>query len=555
MKTVNAALWFGLASSAAAAGAAAQEPPPVPREFRAAWVATVGNIDWPSKPGLSTWDQERELLAILDKAAALHLNAIVFHVRPGADALYDSPYEPWSQYLTGRQGRAPEPPWDPLAFAVQQAHERGIELHAWFNPYRAAYSRDTAVAATHVSRTHPELVRQYGRFLWMDPGDPEVRRLSIRAIVDVVKRYDVDGVHIDDYFYPYPETDASGQTIDFPDSTTYARYVKSGGTLAKDDWRRSNVDKLIQALYTGVHAVKPWVKVGISPFGIWRPGNPPQIKGFDAYAEIYADSKKWLQAGWGDYFAPQLYWPIAPPDQSFPVLYDWWLSENTKHRHIWPGLASYRVTDQSARHVPAREIVDEIDSMRARAGDTVRVRGGDLGHILYNMTSLMKDPDSLDEKLATRYAVPALVPASPWLGARAPARPVVRMARDAATGDLLVKLAPGGGVRVWLWTVRSLGPNGWTTEILPGWLRSHRLPDAASTRVVVTAVSRTGVESAAATGTAYSRDRDRDNGFSSLLRARSSPPTRCDEKADPWHRARCGRRADERRAGVEAPDR
>ena len=472
----------------------AQDPPPVAREFRAAWVATVNNIDWPSKPGLSTWDQQRELLAILDKAAALKLNAIVFHIRPGADALYASPYEPWSQFITGRQGRAPEPPWDPLAFAVEQAHKRGIELHAWFNPYRAAYTRDTAMAATHIARTNPGLVRPYGHFLWMDPGDPEVRRRSIRAVVDVVRRYDVDGVHIDDYFYPYPENDSSGRKIDFPDSATYARYVKNGGRLAKDDWRRANVDKLIEALYTSVHAVKPWVKVGISPFGIWRPGNPPQIKGFDAYDAIYADSKKWLQAGWADYFAPQLYWPIAPPDQSFPVLYDWWLSQNTKHRHIWPGLASYRVTEQSARHIPAVEIIDEIDSMR--------VRGSDLGHILFNMTSLMKDPDSLDEKLAVRYNVPALVPASPWLGARAPGRPSVRLVRDTVTGDMLVKLGPTRSDRVWLWTVRALGPSGWTSEVLPGWLRSHRLPDAASTRVVVTAVSRTGVESAATTARA-----------------------------------------------------
>ena len=200
--------------------AVAQDPPPVAREFRAAWVATVNNIDWPSKPGLSTWDQQRELLAILDKAAALKLNAIVFHIRPGADALYASPYEPWSQFITGRQGRAPEPPWDPLAFAMEQAHKRGIELHAWFNPYRAAYTRDTAMAATHIARTNPGLVRPYGHFLWMDPGDPEVRRRSIRAVVDVVRRYDVDGVHIDDYFYPYPENDASGQRIDFPDSAT-----------------------------------------------------------------------------------------------------------------------------------------------------------------------------------------------------------------------------------------------------------------------------------------------------------------------------------------------
>jgi uncharacterized lipoprotein YddW (UPF0748 family) len=464
--------------------------PAVAREFRAAWVATVANIDWPSKPGLSTWDQQRELLAILDRAAALNLNAIVLQVRPGFDAFFASPYEPWSQFLSGRQGRAPEPPWDPLAFAVEQAHKRGLELHAWFNPYRAAYTKDSLPARTHVSQTNPNLVRQYGRFLWMDPGDPEVRRRSVRAIVDVAKRYDVDGVHIDDYFYPYPENDAAGKKIDFPDAVTYARYEKAGGTLAKDDWRRDNVDKLVEALYKGVHAVKPSMKVGVSPFGFWRPGNPPQIKGFDAYAEIYADSKKWLERGWLDYLAPQLYWPIKPPDQSFPVLLDWWLAQNTKHRHIWPGLATYRVAETSTRHIPGREIVDEID--------TTRTRGGDVGHIHYNMSALMKDADSVDEKLAVSYAEPALVPASPWLGSTKPSRPTVTLARDAATGEHVVKLVPKPGEKVWLWTVATLANGGWKHEVLPGSLRVHRLPAADFERVVVTAVSRTGIESAAA---------------------------------------------------------
>ena len=462
-------------------------PPPIAREFRAVWVATVANIDWPSKPGLSTWDQQRELLAILDRATGLGLNAVIFHIRPGGDALYASPYEPWSQFITGRQGRAPEPPWDPLAFAIDQAHKRGLELHAWFNPYRAAYTRDTAIATTHIAKTNPEMVHEYGHFLWMDPGSAEVRRRTIRAITDVVKRYDVDGVHIDDYFYPYVENDASGRPIDFPDAETYRRYKKAGGTLSKGDWRRANVDTMIAAMYRGVHAAKPWVKVGISPFGIWRPGNPPTIHGLDAYAEIYADSKLWLQKGWADYFAPQLYWPIRPPDQSFPVLYDWWLSENSKHRHIWPGLADYRVSDSSRSHLPAQEIADQID--------TIRARGRDAGHIHFNMTALMRDVDSLDEKLASRYGEAALVPASPWLGARAPVRPTVRVTHDAASGDLMLKLEPGKDSKVWLWTVRSLGTASWSNEVLPGWLRAHRLPDRASTRVVVTAVSRTGVES------------------------------------------------------------
>lgn len=452
-------------------------PPPIDREFRAIWVATVGNIDWPSKPGLSTWDQQRELLAILDKAAALKMNAVIFQVRPGADALFDSPYEPWSQFLTGRQGRAPEPPWDPLAFAVDQAHKRGLELHAWFNPYRAAYSRDSLAARTHVSRTNPELVWPYDRFVWMDPGS---------AVVDVVKRYDVDGVHIDDYFYPYPATNAQGRKIDFPDSVTYARYRRDGGKLSKDDWRRHNVDTFVETMYEQVHAAKPWVQVGISPFGIWRPGNPPQIQGFDAYSEIYADSRKWLRNGWADYLAPQLYWPIAQTAQSFPVLLDWWRSENTKHRHVWPGLATYRIAERSARTINTAEILAEIDTMRARRTD--------LGHIHFNTSVIMTDADSVAEKLALAYAQPALPPSSPWLGSRKPARPTVTVSRDRATDEPTVLLVPAKGQRVWLWTVRSLSNDVWTTEILPGSLRVHRLP-APATRVVVTAVSRTGVES------------------------------------------------------------
>jgi uncharacterized lipoprotein YddW (UPF0748 family) len=466
----------------------AQEPslPPVDREFRAIWVATVGNIDWPSKPGLSTWDQQRELLTILDRAVALKLNAIVFQVRPGADALYASPYEPWSEFLTGRQGRAPEPLWDPLAFAVEQAHRRGLELHAWFNPYRAAYSRDTLEARSHVSRTNPELVWAYDRYLWMDPGDAAVRQRSLRAVVDVVKRYDVDGVHIDDYFYPYPTTDRAGKKIDFPDSVTYGRYRRSGGTLSKDDWRRHNVDVFVEAMYKQVHAAKPWVQVGISPFGIWRPGNPAQIQGFDAYSEIYADSKKWLQNGWADYLAPQLYWPIAQTAQSFPVLYDWWNSQNTKGRHVWPGMATYRIAEKSARTIDAAEILAEIDSMRTR--------GRDLGHIHFNTSVIMKDADSIAEKLTTRYASPAIPPASPWLGSKKPTRPTARVARDRDTNEPAITLTPAAGERVWLWTVRSLAGGAWSTEVLPGATRTHRLA-AMPARVVVTAVSRTGVAS------------------------------------------------------------
>ena len=477
-------------------------PPPVQREFRAAWVATVSNIDWPSRPDLDTWSQQAELLAILNKAVALHMNAIILQIRPGTDALYQSNLEPWSEYLTGRQGRPPEPAWDPLAFAVSEAHKRGLELHAWFNPYRARYARPLSEAArTHISNTHPSLVRQYGSYLWMDPGEPAVRKKAVQIVLDVVKRYDVDGVHIDDYFYPYKEKDASGQTIDFPDSATYARYRKGGGTLSRDDWRRHNVDLLVESLYRGVHATKPWVRFGVSPIGTWRPGNPPSVSPqFDAYQEIYADTRKWLREGWVDYWVPQLYWAIDSP-QSYPVLLDWWASQNVKGRNLWIGNGLHRVGDNytvgangnRAANWRAEEIVNQVRLTRASVGQSPN--GGATGNVFFSMKGLMRDVDSIDAKLAPLYLEPALVPASPWLDRTPPPRPTATLVTSAATGERYVRLAPGGKEKPWLWVVRTLQGGQWTTEILPNEVRSHRLGATGVgniERVVVNAVDRVG---------------------------------------------------------------
>src|ERR1043166_7991169 len=220
----------GAAPVAAALSNGSMSAPPVLREFRGVWVATVANIDWPSAPGLATWQQQSELLAIMDRAAALHMNAIVFQVRPSADAMFPSKIEPWSAFLTGRMGRAPEPFWDPLAFAIRVAHARGLELHAWFIPFRAHDPADTApTARAHVSKQLPALEKKYGSWGWRDPGDVRARRYVIRAIMDVVTRYDVDGVHIDDYFYPYPEPDGRGRQLEFPDANTYRAYRQNGG--------------------------------------------------------------------------------------------------------------------------------------------------------------------------------------------------------------------------------------------------------------------------------------------------------------------------------------
>ena len=322
------------AARAPAVPAVSLRAPEVAREFRGVWVASVANIDWPSKRTLTTAEQQAELIALLDQAAALKLNAVLFQVRPAADALYQSSIEPWSEYLTGAQGRAPVPFWDPLAFAVREAHARNLELHAWFNPYRARHTdAKSPLSRSHIAKTNPSLVKKYGGYLWMDPGERVVRERTIRVVLDVVKRYDIDGVHIDDYFYPYPETTRRGRPIPFPDDVSWKRYRNGGGKLTRADWRRQNVDQLVEALHDGIHKVKPWVRFGVSPFGIWRPGYPAQVRGFDAYEQIYADARKWLREGWLDYFTPQLYWPTTKAAQSYPVLLQWWAEENAQGKH------------------------------------------------------------------------------------------------------------------------------------------------------------------------------------------------------------------------------
>jgi uncharacterized lipoprotein YddW (UPF0748 family) len=436
-------------------------PPAVARELRGLWVATVDNMDWPSQRGLSTAEQQRELLAILDRAAALHMNAIIFQVRPEADALYDSPLEPWSRYLTGTQGRAPQPLWDPLAFAVREAHKRGMELHAWFNPYRAAFKRGEPTSRSHVSKRHPGWIVPYADYLWMNPGIPEVRKRMVDVIVDVVRRYDVDGVHIDDYFYPYPESRCCGRTIQFADAAAYRAYRRDGGSLSRDDWRRHNVDLLVRQFYAAVKAQKPWVKVGISPFGIWRPGNPPGIEaGVDTYTELFADSRKWLREGTLDYVAPQLYWPVRPAEQSYPTLLAWWVEQNVRGRHVWPGLALYKLPLIGPKAMRSDDIVEEIGLTRAQPGAT--------GHIHFSAVQLMQNVDGIADRLAGLYNEPALPPASPWLDSIAPARPHVVVSRDARGVPSGVTMSAGDAQRVRWWIVQRHSPAGWRTSILSG---------------------------------------------------------------------------------------
>ena len=344
-------------------------------------MTSVYNIDWPSKPGLGSAAQKAELLAILDRAKELKLTAILLQVRPASDALYASKIEPWSAFLTGRQGQAAS--YDPLAFAVSEAHERGLELHAWINPFRASTSASNTLAENHMARLHPEWIRKEGQLLWTDPGVPAAREHVLRVVMDIVHRYAIDGVHIDDYFYPYPTKGGK----DFDDERSWAQYGMVTG-LTRGEWRRDNINRFVESLYTQVKAEKPEVKVGISPFGIYRPHVPPSIEAnVDAYASLYCDAKLWLERGWCDYLAPQLYWSIEPPAQSFPVLLDWWREQSKLGRPIWPGIATTRIGEKR----PAREIAEQIALTRKGTSSP--------GHIHWNMKSLMLNRGGIGDLL------------------------------------------------------------------------------------------------------------------------------------------------------------
>ena len=433
-----------------------QVTPPAPlREMRGVWVATVANIDWPSTNGLSTAQQKAELVAIMDRAAELRLNTVIFQVRPGCDALYASKYEPWSEYLTGTMGKAPNPYYDPLALAIEEAHKRGLELHAWFNPYRARHAgAKSLAAATHISRTHPEWVKRYGQSLWLDPGEKGVQDYALNVVMDVVNRYDIDGVHFDDYFYPYKEKDASGKDLDFPDQSSWRRYG-AGGKLTLEDWRRQNVNVFIRRVYESIKAVKPSVKFGVSPFGIWRPGNPPAIQGYDAFAKLYADSRQWLAQGWLDYCAPQLYWPIKSPEQSFPVLLKWWAAQNAKGRGLAPGIDSTKAEG----HWPIEEILNQIRLTRREPGAT--------GHIHWNMKTLMHDGALVQALKKEVYQQPAIFPSCQWLKSDAiAAAPKLRVTQG--PGGLRANWEAGEGTEARFWLVQTRHDNQWSSRIMGG---------------------------------------------------------------------------------------
>ena len=434
--------------------------PEVNREFRAAWIATVANINWPSKNTLSTQQQKDEAIKILDLLKEANFNAVIFQARPSADALYKSDLEPWSYFLTGEIGKAPSPYYDPLEFWITESHKRGMELHVWLNPYRAHHTTGGPITSQSMVKKMPDqIVKLKNGMYWMDPSAKETQDLASNVIKDLVKRYDIDAIHIDDYFYPYKEYHGGK---DFPDNRTWNIYQQSGGNFSKADWRRGNVNKFIKRIHDEIKAEKAHVQFGISPFGIWKPGFPEGIKGSSQYDELYADAKLWLNEGWLDYFAPQLYWKNDGP-QSFPALLKWWESENTKKRHLYPGVNTVGMRDVADR--PA-EIVEQINLTR-------NILKNSAGTIHYSVDGLSKNP-TMYHAVKNSYAQKALIPASPWIKTETLLKPVLTIEN---TGNSFnAKWNSTDSQKVFHWILYTKYGETWETEILEKNVSSKNVP-------------------------------------------------------------------------------
>ncbi|MFI7616032.1 family 10 glycosylhydrolase [Nonomuraea terrae] len=436
LRTVLAALTAAIVLvpvSSSSANACVVDPATPKRQLRAMWISSVANIDWPSRTGLSASAQQAEFRAWLDLAVSRRMNAVVVQVRPTADAFWPSTYEPWSQWLTGTQGG--NPGYDPLAFMVREAHARNLEFHAWFNPYRIANHDDASrLVSSHPARRNPGWRFAYGGKLYYNPGIPEVRDFIEDAIMDAVTRYDLDGVHLDDYFYPYP---VSGQTI--PDAATYERYGGAFDTIG--DWRRENVNLLVRELDQRIHAAKPHVSFGISPFGIWRnAGTDPlgsRTSGLQSYDAIYADSRRWVKEGWVDYLAPQVYWHIGFSTAAYEVLTAWW-SDQVRGTGVQLviGQAAYRAgaSGEDAAWRDAAELSDHLTDNR-RHSEIV-------GDVFFSAKDVRADRIGAITRLAnTHYTRPALLPAR-GSGA-APAAPSITSAARASNGVQLTWTGSG----------------------------------------------------------------------------------------------------------------
>ena len=457
--------------------------PQVNREFRAAWIATVANINWPTKNSLSTDQQKQEAVRILDMLQEANFNAVIFQARPSADALYKSDLEPWSYFLTGQTGKAPSPYYDPLEFWITEAHKRGMELHVWLNPYRAHHTTGGTVSAQSMAaKMSSETYRLRNGMYWMDPTIEKVQNHVSNVIKDLVKRYDIDAIHIDDYFYPYKEYNGGK---DFPDNKTWSSYINSGGKLSKGDWRRSNVNKFIKRIHNEIKAEKPYVKFGISPFGIWKPGYPADVTGTSQYDELFADAKLWLNEGWCDYYAPQLYWKEEGA-QRFSSLLKWWNQENYKKIHLWPGLNTVGIKDVTDR--PA-EIAQQIQTARNLLKEKT-------GVIHYSMDGISKNP-AMFLTLKNLYKEKALVPLSPWIKTEQIIKPEITANKKGNNAEIHWLSRNPQQVRNWILFAKY--GNKWESEILNGNEQTRFFPLLKSglhlTDLAVKAVDRLGNES------------------------------------------------------------
>ncbi|MFF6989720.1 family 10 glycosylhydrolase [Streptomyces sp. NPDC010273] len=403
MAAVSTLATTGSAAADTGRGPATAGRPRAVTEMRGVWLATVANRDWPSRPGLTPAQQRAELIGHLDTAVRDRLNTVMFQVRPTADALWPSPYEPWSQYLTGTQGKSPG--WDPLKTAVEEAHVRGLQLHAWFNPYRIANNTDlTKLVASHPARKHPDWVVAYGGKLYYNPGLPQVRAFVEDAILDAVKKYPVDGVHFDDYFYPYP---VAGQTFD--DDAAYDAY--GGGFGDRAAWRRDNIDKLIRETAARIEQVRPGTRFGISPFGVWRnsatdPRGSDTRAGVQTYDDLCADTRKWVRENWIDYIVPQLYWNIGFAAADYAKLVPWWaeVARGTKTR-LYAGEALYKAGDPA--QPAAWQDPAELSRHLTLAAKYPEVGG----HVFFAARDVAVDSfGAMARVVADHYQVPAKAP-------------------------------------------------------------------------------------------------------------------------------------------------
>ncbi len=375
-------------------------------EFRGVWIATVDNIDWPRPQQFNVESQKLEYINQIEMHKRNGMNAMIVQVRPAADAFYPSPYEPWSQWLTGKQGRPPSPYYDPLLFMIDETHKRGFEFHAWCNPYRANFSiGKSSIAPTHITKLHPEWFLAYGGKLYFDPGNKDGQQWVKNVLRDMVKRYDIDAIHMDDYFYPYR---IAGR--EFPDSASFRLY---GNGLNKDDWRRSNVDSIIVAISKLIKEEKPWVKFGISPFGVWRNSDKDPMgsltkAGVTNYDDLYADILIWTRNGWIDYVSPQLYWETGHKLVAFETLIDWW-SRHAYGKHMYIGHGIYRALEKNnkAWH-NLHELPRQIELLRKYP--TIQ------GSIYFSSKTFYRNPNGWNDSLQNNYyRQPAQIPPMEWL--------------------------------------------------------------------------------------------------------------------------------------------